>query len=101
MEGVEEDFFISSINILVNKKNWELVFNDELISAHTTDVRNKTMSFQKASKEGPVADAIADSHLGCFFYMLLRAKGETKIENIMKLFWCSPTILSNNSTVSV
>lgn len=54
-----------------------------------------------ASKEALVADAIADSCLGCLFGLYLRVKAETEIENIMNFFQQSPTFLLNTSNISV
>lgn len=70
----------------MNKENGELVLDDELFGSCAADAKNTTLSYRKASKEVPVADAIADYHLGCLFGMCLRVKGETEIENIMNLF---------------
>ena len=86
--------FAPSIKLTLNKKNGELVLDDELIGSHrSSDVECKTLSYRKAGKEGPVVDAIADSHLGCILGMRLRVKGETELSNVMNVINRSPTLL--------
>ena len=56
--------FEPSIEILLNKKSGELVLDDQLVGSHAADVKSQNHSEGKAGKDGPVADAIADLHLG-------------------------------------
>jgi hypothetical protein len=86
LEELEEKMFAPSIKLIMNKKNGELVLDDELIGSRSSDVECKTLSYRKAGKEGPVVDAIADSHLGCILGMRLRVKGETELSNVMNNF---------------
>ena len=66
---MEEKMFAPSIKLIMNKKSGELVLGDELIGSRSSDVECNTLSYRKAGKEGPVVDAIADSHLGCILGM--------------------------------
>ena len=92
MEILEEKMFQPSVDILMNKKSGELVLDDELIGSRSNDVECKTLSHRKSGKEGPVVDAIADSHVGCLLGMQLRVKGESELDNVMKLFERFPTL---------
>jgi hypothetical protein len=101
LEELEEKMFAPSIKLIMNKKNGELVLDDELIGSRSSDVECKTLSYRKAGKEGPVVDAIADSHLGCILGMRLRVKGETELSNVMNVINRFPTLLSSNHKVSI
>ena len=101
LEVLEEKMFAPSIKLIMNKKNDELVLDDELIGSHSSDVECKTLSYRKAGKEGPVIDDIADSHLGCILGMRLRVKGETELSNVMNVISRFPTLLSLNHKVSI
>jgi hypothetical protein len=92
MEILEEKMFQPSVDILMNKKSGELVLDDELIGSRSNDVECKTLIHRKSGKEGPVVDAIADSHVGCLLGMQLRVKGESELDNVMKLFERFPTL---------
>jgi hypothetical protein len=92
MEILEEKMFQPSVDILMNKKSGELVLDDELIGSRSNDVECKTLIHRKSGKEGPVVDAIADSHVGCLLGMRLRVKGESELDNVMKLFERFPTL---------
>ena len=46
-------------------------------------------------------DAIAGSHTGCIFGMRLRIKGETELENVVKLFERFLTLQSVHDDVSI
>jgi hypothetical protein len=85
----------------MNKRCGELVLDDGLIGSHSSDVECKTLSYHKARKEGPVVDAIVDSHLGCLLGMCLCVKSETELSSIMHLFDRFPTLLSSNHDVSI
>ena len=93
LEELEEKMFAPSIKLILNKKNGELVLDDELIGSRSSDVECKTLSYRKAGKDGPVVDAIADSHLGCILGMHLRVKGETELSNVMNVINRFPTLL--------
>jgi len=101
LEELEEKMFAPSIKLIMNKRSGELVLDDELIGSRSNDVECKTLSYRKAGKEGPVVDAIADSHLGCILGMRLHVKGETELSNIMSLVNRFPTLLSSNHNVSI
>ena len=99
MEILEDKMFQTSVNILMNKKSGELVLDDELIGSRSNDVECKTLSHRKSGKEGPVVDAIADSHVGCLLGMQLRVKGESELDNVMKLFERFPTLFLSSLLV--
>jgi hypothetical protein len=82
LEPLEKVMFEPSIEILLNKKSGELVLDDELVGSRASDVESQNHSERKAGKDGPVADAIADSHLGINDGFRLRLSGESTIENI-------------------
>ena len=71
IEIIEETMFKPSVNILMNRKSGELVLDDELIGSRSSDAECKALSYRTSGKEGPIADSIADSHLGCRFGMRL------------------------------
>jgi hypothetical protein len=78
LEPLEKAIFEPSIEILLNKKSGKRVLDDELVGFHAADVESQNQ--EKGRKDGPVADAFADSHLGINYGFRLRLSGETTIE---------------------
>ena len=93
--------FEPSIEILLNKKSGELVLDDELVVSRAADVESQNHSDRKAGKDGPVAEAIADSHLGINDGFRLRLSGETTIDNIQLLLNRLPTLTSIQLDVEI
>jgi hypothetical protein len=101
LEPLEKTMFEPSIEILLNEKSGELVLDDELVGSRAADVESQNHSERKAGKDGPVADAIADSHLGVNYGFRLRLSGETTIENIEQLLTRLPTLKSIQHDVEI
>ena len=93
--------FEPSIDILLNKTSGELVLDDELIGSRAGDVESQNHSDCKAGKDGPVADAVADSHLGINFGFRLRLSGESELDNIRQLLDRLPTLKSVDHDVEI
>jgi hypothetical protein len=101
LEPLEKVMFEPSIEILLNKKSGELVLDDELVGSRASDVESQNHSERKVRKDGPVADAIANSHLGINYGFRLRLSGESTIENIQKLLNPLPTLKSIQHDVEI
>eukprot|EP00956_Cyclotella_meneghiniana_P032366 scaffold88613_cov67-Cyclotella_meneghiniana.AAC.1 len=101
LEPLEKAMFEPSIDILLNKTSGELVLDDELVGSRASDVECQNHSDRKAGKDGPVADGIADSHLGINYGFRLRLSGESTIQNIQQLLERLPTLTSETHNVEI
>jgi len=100
MRETECKLFKPSVDLLINKESGELVGDDELIGCRADDVENKTLSYRKRGKDGPVADCIACSHTSVLYAMSLRAKGESERQNFERVMDRLPTITDPHHSLS-
>jgi hypothetical protein len=101
LEPLEELLFEPTVELLLNKKGGEIVLDDELIGSRAGDAESRNHSQRKAGKDGPVVDAIADSHAAVVMGMRLRLSGESGYENIEKLTERLPHVTSLQRDISL
>ena len=96
---LEQELFVRSVETLLNRKDCNLVIDDELIGSRAKDVESKSLSHRKAGKEGPTSDAIACSFTSVLFGVRLRVRGETLENNVHNLIDTLPKITSEDENI--
>ena len=92
LNELEKAIFKHSAALLFNTKNGTLVIDDELVASRAGDVEAKAYTMRKAGKDGPIADAMADSMICLLLGMRLRVTGESQRDNVTELLKTAPVV---------
>ena len=98
---LEKIIFERTVDTFLNKKNGQLVVDDELIASKSKDVESKYVTKRKKGKEGPVTDCVACSLSNVIFGIRLRLVGDKQVENVYKLLEHLPKLVTPNECITL
>ena len=90
LNQLEKDIFRNSISILFDSRNGSMVVDDEMLGTNAKGYDGKAFSDRKAGKNGPIADAMADSMVCMLLGLRMRIPGESQKQNVQALLSTVP-----------